>query len=439
VGPPDALHDLIHASVAGRSQPLRKRTMFPAEDDPVRSASNWSFISPSAVHDLLTSAGWASDADPVALRGLVLNLLRGLTISGDITDGDDILGVQFHLERSLLLARLGHALAPVPPALLRRLPDDLDVAAALSIGSFEELLQIGKDLAEHGLGPLAALGLEPDTLGSLLTHVIDALQGVDGVRPREALSGEVLAVRLPPPPGPIGADTSRWVLAMRVKDEAVADHYFEHALTNLLGADWTYGALHDAGTAPPLHMVREARRWSEPEGTGTIPPHTFVWRVTDGLLVIAANESLLDEFGPSIPGPFIGPTQVARQRALRSLRRDSPVIVLASPQRLSTVFDSPWSNVLFAPLAEGFHAAATLDVDASTVRLRTNLGVWTAVVALTSTDRLTVDSLMLSDLSPECVRAYMALCASRDVGPLCEAFQPGRKAALAGICGRLDP
>ena len=90
-------------------------------------------------------------------------------------------------------------------------------------------------------------------------------------------------------------------------------------------------------------------------------------------------------------------------------------------------------------LSDHCFAAATLDVDATALRLRANIGFWTALVALTATDRLAVDSLMLSDLSPECVRAYIALCASQDVGPLCEAFQPGRKAALAGICGRLQP
>jgi hypothetical protein len=229
------------------------------------------------------------------------------------------------------------------------------------------------------------------------------------------------------------------VLALPVLDERVADDYIEQVVTSLLGTRWTYGTLYDAGSAPPLHVVHEAQLWSEPEGTASPPPQRFVWRVTDGLLVIAASEASLDAFGPSEPGPLAGPVQVARQRALRSLRRDSPVIVLASPERLSGALASHWSDVLLAPLADGFYAAATVDVDASTVRIRTNIGIWTALVALTSTDRLAVDSLMLSDLSPECVRAYLALCASRGVGPLCEAFQPGRKAALAGICERLEP
>jgi len=157
------------------------------------------------------------------------------------------------------------------------------------------------------------------------------------------------------------------------------------------------------------------------------------------MLVLAQSEDLLDTFNGANPGPLVGPVQLARQRALRSLRRDSPLIILAHPKQLAAALDSPWSDVLFSPLSPNFYTAATVDIGPAHLAMQANIGVWSSLVALTTTDRLTVDSLMLSDLSPMCVRAYLALCASRAVGPICETFQPGRKAALAEICSRIEP
>ncbi|MDP6946427.1 MAG: hypothetical protein QF464_19925, partial [Myxococcota bacterium] len=352
LGPVDAIHELIHARVAGRSQPLRKRAGFPVEDAAIRDAANWSFIAPGAAYELLAASGWAGDADPVALRGLVLNLMRAMTISGDVAEGDDVLTAQLHVERSHLLARLRHALAPVSETLLRQLPDDADVSFVLSIGSIDELLRIATDLATEGLGPLAALGVEPRQLSRVLLQAVDAFNGVEGMPPQDALTGEVVAVHLPRPPGPVGRDTNRWVFALRVHDDAAADEYFEHVLTALLGPVWTYGALYDAGVEPPLHIVREARLWSESEDAAATPLHRFVWRVSNGWLVIANSEPLLDGFKPHDPGPLAGPVQLAHQRAVRSLRRDSPIVILASPQQLASAIGSHWSDVLLAPLAD---------------------------------------------------------------------------------------
>jgi hypothetical protein len=439
IGPPDALYELLHSHVAGRSQPLRKRAGFPDEASPIRTKSNWSFVSPGAAYDALATTEWAKSADPVALRGLLLDLMRGLTLSGDVSDGDDLLSVRLELERSNLLAQLGHALAPVPDTLLRRLPDEADLAVALSIGSIDELLHIAEVFATSDLSSLKTLGLKPDLVSAGLTLALSSLRGVSEARPSEIFTGDILATHLPPPPGPVGAGTSRWVVALLVHDEERADAYLSQAIRALLGDNWTYGALYDDASSPPMHIIQQARLWSEPEGSATPPVRRFFWRVTSGLVVLAANEDLLSTFDASDSGPLVGPVQLARQRALRSLRRDSPLIILAHPGQLAAALDSPWAHILFKPLSPSFYTAATLDIGPSHLAMQANIGVWSSMVALTSTDRLTVDSLMLSDLSPECVRAYLALCASRAIGPICEAFQPGRKAALAEICGRLKP
>lgn len=439
IGPADALYELLHSHVAGRSQPLRKRAGFPDDSDPIRGQAHWSFISPGAAFDALSTTVWAQHADPVALRGLMLDILRGLTLSGDVSEGDDLLTARLELERSNLLAQLGHALAPVPDKLLKRIPDDANVAVALSIGSIDEILRIVDTFADGDLSALTTLGLQPATISAGLKHVLRALQQTTGPSLSEIFTGDVLLTHLADPPGPVGAGTSRWVLGLPVHQEAPADRYLSTALRQVLGDDWTYGALFDDATSPPLHIVREARLWSEPEGSATPPPHRFFWQIVNGMLVLAQSEDLLTAFNRTDAGPLVGPVQLARQRALRSLRRDSPLIILAHPGQLAAALDSPWSDVLFAPLSTSFYTAATMDIGPAHLSMQANIGVWSSLVALTTTDRLAVDSLMLSDLSSECVRAYLALCASRAVGPICEAFQPGRKAALAEICGRLNP
>ena len=439
IGPADVLHELVHSHVAGRSQPLRKRKGFPDEANPIRSQAHWSFISPGAAFDALANTAWAKSADPVALRGLLLDIMGGMTLSGDISEGDDLLTAQLDLKRSNVLAQLGHALAPVPDTLLKRLPDEANIAVALSIGSIDELMRIADTFASGDLTALTALGLKPDLISAGLKHALFAFKGRGGARPSDIFTGDVLVTQLPAPPGPVGSEDSRWIIGLPVQNEHDADAFFTAALRSLLGPDWTYGALYDDATSPPLHIVREARLWSEPEGSASPPPGRFFWQVSDGMLVIAQNEALLGTFKDANSGPLVGPVQLARQRALRSLRSDSPLIVLAQPAQLAAALDSPWSDVLFSPLSPSFYTAATMDIGPAHIAMQANIGVWSSLVALTTTDRLAVDSLMLSDLSSECVRAYLALCASRAVGPICEAFQPGRKEALAEICGRLKP
>ena len=437
IGPSDALHELLHAHVAGRSQPLRKRAGFPHESDPIRDASNWSFLSPGAAFDALSQSTWVQSSDPVALRGLLLNIMRGLTLSSDVNDGDDTLTARFDLERSNLLAQLGHALAPVPDSLLSRLPDDADIALALSIGSLDDILRLGESLTTPDLSALTALGLKPAIVSAGIKHIMEVLRGLPGGPLGELFSGDVLAAHLPPRPGPLGSHKKRWVLALPVTNDLHADLYASEAIEALLGTDWTYGALFDDTHATPLHIIREARLWSEPEGSATPPPRRFVWRISNGMFVMAEDEALLGTFEALDASPLIGPVQLARKRALRSLRRDSPLLVLADPVQLAAALDSPWSDILFGPLSESFYTAATLDIGPSNITVQANIGVWSALVSLMTTDRVTVDTLMLSDLPSECVRAYLALCASRAVGPICEAFQPGRKATLAEICERL--
>ncbi len=97
-----------------------------------------------------------------------------------------------------------------------------------------------------------------------------------------------------------------------------------------------------------------------------------------------------------------------------------------------------WLRLMTDSLSDGFRVALGLHVDAGGLRVRSNVGVLTALGALAAADPATLDALVLADLPDRCRPAFSALCRASATAPLCGTFLPGRRQLVERACLRLD-
>ncbi len=428
IGPPAALEDLLKARVTGRSQPIARREGFAAEQQGALDAQTalWAFLDPPAVYDRL--AGWvgAHLGDAVGLRAFAADRIRAISLRGALSNGDDRIELRVLTEPSTALDAVDTALSGGDHELLHRLP--LAPELALSVGVDD--LQLLARTVGHVAGVLSiALG-RPLASGSA---------GPPAIRMLEALAETPLAGRALPFTGravlalvedePDGAQ--QWVLLLGCRDAPLAERQLDELLgSTFIDAGWSLGTLYRSA-AGPLHVLR--RTLLEPDRERT--PDLY-WRRVGDLVVMAPSRDLLARATVALPDRRAAAGRLALRRALRNLQ-DEPVVLVADIAALDQGAPA-WLRLMTDSLSDGFRVALGLHVDAGGLRVRSNVGVLTALGALAAADPATLDALVLADLPDRCRAAFSALCRASATAPLCGTFLPGRRQLVERACLRLD-
>ena len=97
----------------------------------------------------------------------------------------------------------------------------------------------------------------------------------------------------------------------------------------------------------------------------------------------------------------------------------------------------PLGEMLRRSLRPDFLFAASLSFQKGAVSLKSNLGLWSSIATLSTSDRKAIDALMLQSLRPECRKALNTLCEFHPRSEACQPFQPGRTALVTKTCDRL--
>ena len=436
LGPREALEDLIEARVAGLSQRLRGREGFSSVKVENTTALK-AFLDP-AFYRKMDDKDEDSGRDVTMFHTLfsgLSTLIQSVAIDDQLIRGDDMMHVEARLPRNTWLARLGAALVPPSPAFIDGIPEHATFSVGLSIREFNVLADLLRDTQADQVVSLGPSGV---SLGQLKVAGQRALGelGEPGLSAASnVLSGDVVVSSIELN-GSLETQ-HRWVLALGVNDDDVADLLIERLLVSVLPEGWIHGALYGEGK-PTHHVVRYSPLWSEDTALNEQFEAGFVWSVSNGVALFAPDEESLEQYLRAPPGPLTGRGARSRRRALRNAAVSDPIFITATMPALEQLVPEHWRSILIQPLADDFQIGATVSLEGDRIKATLNVGLWSVLAALTATDRIGIDAVLLSDLSEECVRAYLALCETRPVGPICESFQPGRGALLRRICAELE-
>ena len=434
LGPREALEDLIEARVAGLSQRLRGREGFNAVT--IENASSLkAFIDP-AFYQKMDDDKPSQDVTMVhTLLGELSTLIQSVAIDDQLVRGDDMMQVEARIPRNAWLARLGKALAPPARAFIDAIPEHATFSVGLSIREFDVLADLLRDTQAAQVVSLGPSGVSLAQLKVAGQLALDELGDTGLSAASEALSGDVVVSSIELNGTP--ETRHRWILAVGVNDDDVADLFIDRLLVSVLPEGWIHGALYQEGK-PTHHVVRYSPLWSEDIALNEQFETGFVWSVSNGIALFAPDEESLEQYLRAPPGPLTGRGARSRRRALRNTAASDPIFMTATMSALEELVPDHWRSILIQPLADDFQIGATVNLEGDRMRATLNTGLWSVLAALTATDRIGIDAVLLSDLSEECVRAYLALCETRPVGPICESFQPGRGALLRRICAELE-
>lgn len=424
IGAADALVDLIHARVGGRSQPLRTRQGFDAEAAVDRGATMWTYVAPGTAWDALAEAIGPHVEEALNLRSGVLELLHGTDARASLVGGDDRLDIKLSIARTPLMRRLTRAISGRHHELLGEIAADASFITSAAVEQPAELVQIARELLS--VADLDALGPDIRLARSVADRALGIIESADELTLDDVLTGNMI----------VGQDSDGgWFAVASVTDPALADAFFDRALAVMFGPSWTYGAIRTDADGQPLHIARLETDPATGEVAPSGPIRQLAWRVRGDAVRFAGSDRALLQLEARAARGALAFRNVGLRRAIRSLPLDSPVMTIVSSDFVARL-PAPWPRVL-APLDPEFRLALAFDVADGALRIRTNTGAFTLAAALAAADRLTVDSLLLADLPPECVAAYLAMCRSAAPGPLCEPLQLGRHALLSKACDRL--
>ncbi|MGM0578748.1 MAG: hypothetical protein ACQEXJ_23705 [Myxococcota bacterium] len=422
-GPPEAVEDLIQARVTGRSQPLARHEGFrnarPDDDGPAL----WAWFDPATLADLGRSALEPLLADPLRFRTSIVEHVRAVSLESVLQAGSDLLDVRVHTrppgtdgaEDEASEAASTPAFTGGAHTLIARLPFEPAAAVSLSVTRPGRALRVALDNLT-ALAEMLSLGGRPERFVEMRARLLAA--GGDTVVTR-GLTGQVVLA------APRGGRPGPWLLVVGVQDADRGAEALDALVRSALGPDFAYGTLYGGGA--PVHLARPA------SGLGPPAAPRLAWTIRGEVALVAPGPQALPEVGAGVPSEV----PAVLGQATRALPDGAPLLAFATPSVLAGR-GHPWLDAVLERLRPDFRVAVAAWGERDALVVRSNLGAWSFAAAVTSLERMALNTLVLSDLPPACLDAWRALCESQPDAFLCEPLEPGREDLVRRACDRFS-
>jgi len=215
------------------------------------------------------------------------------------------------------------------------------------------------------------------------------------------------------------------LVGLNLEDDT--EENIEDLLRIAMGDDYSHGAIQSASGL--FHLVRPEL----PQSRERPSPSILAWRIRDSVLEIAPDAVTLDTI--LHPEVTLGDTTATRM-ALRSQEETSACVMLLTPSLLSDVFGSggQWLGKMLNP---DFRISVTVGMENNDIVLRSNIGIWTLIAALTTATLKELDRVALSELNEKCTLALKDLCRNHPDSALCQPMHRQRLALAKKACDAL--
>jgi hypothetical protein len=439
IGPEEAIIDLIHARVGGRSQPIRRREDFDplVASDPVDS---WLYLDAAIAYQLVSPLIEPLFADPLALRVAFSDTVRSITARESLKEKRDELSVRLALSSRDGSGDLLRGLAPAPHHLLRGVDNSADLAVSISVRDFRKFMTLLREsISSKESRGLKLLSGPDHPMTQAINHLVS-----DMLHPKafDVFSGEILLAHLAKEEVEVRTDQSeapgQWVLGFKLRPTHDADELLARLLQQVMGPSWAYGKIFDHDDGNHLHVVRRQQRATSDSGNPLDQKavQEFFWRVQNDLFILGATEQALTwatTWGTRARFPIDRQSLLAKM--VPRIDWEAPIIAVAAPHLLANI-PTAWRRILLEDLAPSFRLTASVTAETFGLHARLNVGLWTLLVMLLSHDQQRINTLFLADLPRECVEGYSILCQGRSRSAICHSFGIGQKDLLQRACTR---